>query len=94
VARHAAAGLFGGAAREGAPGRDGGDGSRRRRTARRLDLPRPAHAAVHGLRGRPARAEPLFGYAGLVSFGHALFVGSVAYTERSLTSHGKIRSLE
>ena len=36
----------------------------------------------------------LFGYAGLVSFGHALFIGIGAYTGAFLTSHFKIRSLE
>jgi branched-chain amino acid transport system permease protein len=36
----------------------------------------------------------LFGYAGLVSFGHALFVGIGAYTGAFITSHTKIRSLE
>ena len=36
----------------------------------------------------------LFGYAGLVSFGHALFIGIGAYTGAFLTSHCKIRSLE
>jgi branched-chain amino acid transport system permease protein len=36
----------------------------------------------------------LFGYAGLVSFGHALFIGLGAYTGAFLTTHAKIRSLE
>jgi branched-chain amino acid transport system permease protein len=36
----------------------------------------------------------LFGYTGLVSFGHALFIGIGAYTGAFLTSHFKIRSLE
>jgi branched-chain amino acid transport system permease protein len=36
----------------------------------------------------------LFGYTGLVSFGHALFVGIGAYTGAFLTTHAKIRSLE
>jgi branched-chain amino acid transport system permease protein len=36
----------------------------------------------------------LFGYTGLVSFGHALFVGIGAYTAAVLTSHAGIRSLE
>ena len=36
----------------------------------------------------------LFGYTGLVSFGHALFIGLGAYTGAFLTTHGKIRSLE
>jgi len=36
----------------------------------------------------------LFGYTGLVSFGHALFIGIGAYTGAFLTTHGKIRSLE
>jgi len=36
----------------------------------------------------------LFGYAGLVSFGHALFIGIGAYTGAFLTTHGRVRSLE
>ena len=36
----------------------------------------------------------LFGYTGLVSFGHALFVGIGAYTGAFLTGHAGIRSLE
>ena len=36
----------------------------------------------------------LFGYTGLVSFGHALFLGLGAYTGAVLTSHTQIRSLE
>jgi len=36
----------------------------------------------------------LFGYTGLVSFGHALFVAIGAYTGAFLTTHGKVRSLE
>ena len=36
----------------------------------------------------------LFAYAGLVSFGHALFVGIGAYTGAFLTTHAGIRSLE
>ena len=36
----------------------------------------------------------LFGYTGLVSFGHALFLGLGAYTGAALTSHTQIRSLE
>ena len=36
----------------------------------------------------------LFGYTGLVSFGHALFIGLGAYTGAFLTTHAKIRSLE
>jgi len=36
----------------------------------------------------------LFGYAGLVSFGHALFVAIGAYTEAFLTTHTPVRSLE
>jgi branched-chain amino acid transport system permease protein len=36
----------------------------------------------------------LFGYTGLVSFGHALFLGIGAYTGAFLTTHSKIRSLE
>ncbi len=36
----------------------------------------------------------LFGYTGLVSFGHALFVGIGAYTGAFLTVHAGIRSLE
>jgi branched-chain amino acid transport system permease protein len=36
----------------------------------------------------------LFGYAGLVSFGHALFIGLGAYTAAFLTGWLKIRSLE
>ena len=36
----------------------------------------------------------LFGYTGLVSFGHALFIGIGAYTGAFLTTHTAIRSLE
>jgi branched-chain amino acid transport system permease protein len=36
----------------------------------------------------------LFGYTGLVSFGHALFVGIGAYTGAFLTTHTAVRSLE
>jgi branched-chain amino acid transport system permease protein len=36
----------------------------------------------------------LFGYTGLVSFGHALFVGIGAYAGAFLTTHAGIRSLE
>ena len=36
----------------------------------------------------------LFGYTGLVSFGHALFVGVGAYTAAVLTTHLHIRHLE
>jgi branched-chain amino acid transport system permease protein len=36
----------------------------------------------------------LFGYAGLVSFGHALFLGIGAYTGAFLTTHSTVRSLE
>ena len=36
----------------------------------------------------------LFGYAGLVSFGHALFIGIGAYTGAVLTTHTRVRSLE
>src|SRR5256712_417559 len=36
----------------------------------------------------------LFGYTGLVSLGHALFLGPGAYTGAFLTTHAKIRSLE
>jgi branched-chain amino acid transport system permease protein len=36
----------------------------------------------------------LFGYAGLVSFGHALFLGLGAYTGAFLTTHTPIRSIE
>ena len=36
----------------------------------------------------------LFGYAGLVSFGHALFIGLGAYTGAFLTAHTRVRSLE
>jgi branched-chain amino acid transport system permease protein len=36
----------------------------------------------------------LFGYAGLVSFGHALFIGLGAYTGAVLTTHLGIRHLE
>jgi len=36
----------------------------------------------------------LFGYTGLVSFGHALFVGLGAYAGAVLTTHTRIRSLE
>src|SRR5437870_13161401 len=36
----------------------------------------------------------LFGYAGLVSFGHALFIGLGAYTAAFLTGAFKVRSLE
>ncbi len=36
----------------------------------------------------------LFGYTGLVSFGHALFIGIGAYAGAFLTTHTSIRSLE
>ncbi|MCI0545767.1 MAG: branched-chain amino acid ABC transporter permease [Candidatus Rokubacteria bacterium] len=36
----------------------------------------------------------LFGYTGLVSFGHALFIGIGAYTGAFLTTHSTVRSLE
>ena len=36
----------------------------------------------------------LFGYTGLVSFGHALFVGIGAYTGAFLAAHAGIRSIE
>ncbi|HEV8307485.1 MAG TPA: branched-chain amino acid ABC transporter permease [Methylomirabilota bacterium] len=36
----------------------------------------------------------LFGYTGLVSFGHALFIGIGAYTGAVLTTHTRVRSLE
>ncbi len=36
----------------------------------------------------------LFGYTGLVSFGHALFIGIGAYTGAVLTTHAGMRSLE
>ena len=36
----------------------------------------------------------LFGYAGLVSFGHALFIGLGAYTGAFVTTHTSVRSLE
>ncbi len=36
----------------------------------------------------------LFGHAGLVSFGHALFIGIGAYTGAFLTTHAGVRSLE
>ncbi len=36
----------------------------------------------------------LFGYTGLVSFGHALFIGIGAYTGAVLTTHLGVRSLE
>jgi branched-chain amino acid transport system permease protein len=36
----------------------------------------------------------LFGYAGLVSFGHALFIGLGAYTGAFLTTHTSVRSME
>ena len=36
----------------------------------------------------------LFGYTGLVSFGHALFIGIGAYTGAVLTSKLGVRSLE
>jgi branched-chain amino acid transport system permease protein len=36
----------------------------------------------------------LFGYTGLVSFGHALFIGLGAYTGAVLTTHTPVRSLE
>jgi branched-chain amino acid transport system permease protein len=36
----------------------------------------------------------LFGYTGLVSFGHALFIGLGAYTAAFLTGHFAVRSLE
>jgi len=36
----------------------------------------------------------LFGYSGLVSFGHALFIGIGAYTGAFITTHTSVRSLE
>ena len=36
----------------------------------------------------------LFGYTGLVSFGHALFIGIGAYTGAFVTTHTTIRSME
>ncbi|HEV8438657.1 MAG TPA: branched-chain amino acid ABC transporter permease [Methylomirabilota bacterium] len=36
----------------------------------------------------------LFGYTGLVSFGHALFIGIGAYTGAFVTTHTPIRSME
>ena len=36
----------------------------------------------------------LFGYTGLVSFGHALFIGIGAYAGAFLTTHTSVRSLE
>jgi branched-chain amino acid transport system permease protein len=36
----------------------------------------------------------LFGYTGLVSFGHALFIGIGAYTGAVLTTHTPVRSFE
>jgi branched-chain amino acid transport system permease protein len=36
----------------------------------------------------------LFGYTGLVSFGHALFIGIGAYTGAFLTAHTPVRALE
>lgn len=36
----------------------------------------------------------LFGYTGLVSFGHALFIGVGAYTGAFVTTHTPVRSLE
>jgi branched-chain amino acid transport system permease protein len=36
----------------------------------------------------------LFGYTGLVSFGHALFIAIGAYTGAVLTTHTEVRSLE
>src|SRR5262249_53416410 len=36
----------------------------------------------------------LFGHTGLVSFGHALFIGIGAYTGAFLTTHTSVRSLE
>src|SRR5262245_7356037 len=36
----------------------------------------------------------LFGYTGLVSFGHALFIGIGAYAGAFLTTHTHVRSLE
>jgi branched-chain amino acid transport system permease protein len=36
----------------------------------------------------------LFGYTGLVSFGHALFIGIGAYTGAFLTTHTSVRSIE
>jgi branched-chain amino acid transport system permease protein len=36
----------------------------------------------------------LFGYTGLVSFGHAMFIGIGAYTGAFLTTHTSVRSLE
>ena len=36
----------------------------------------------------------LFGYTGLVSFGHALFIGVGAYTAAVLTTHFHVRHME
>jgi branched-chain amino acid transport system permease protein len=36
----------------------------------------------------------LFGYTGLVSFGHALFLGTGAYTAAFLTTHTPVRAIE
>jgi branched-chain amino acid transport system permease protein len=36
----------------------------------------------------------LFGYTGLVSFGHALFIGLGAYTGAFVTTHTSVRSME
>ena len=36
----------------------------------------------------------LFGYTGLVSFGHALFIGIGAYAGAFITTHTPVRSLE
>ena len=36
----------------------------------------------------------LFGYTGLVSFGHALFIGIGAYTGAVLTTHVGVRHME
>ena len=53
-----------------------------------LMLPFMAYAVV--LRG----LNLLFAHAGLVSFGHALFIGIGAYTGAVLTTHTPVRSLE
>jgi len=36
----------------------------------------------------------LFGYTGLVSFGHALFIGIGAYTGAVMTTHFGVRNME
>ncbi|PYM43665.1 MAG: branched-chain amino acid ABC transporter permease, partial [Candidatus Rokuibacteriota bacterium] len=36
----------------------------------------------------------LFGYTGLVSFGHALFIGVGAYTGAVMTTHFHVRHME